>query len=289
MIDTVVIPVAGHGTRLLTLTKDQPKEMVPIFAKSFNEITLRPLIEHIFLYLYDSGIRNFFFIVGKKKRSIEDHFTPERNYQEYLKRSDHNYHDLLEDFYKKIEKSNIVWINQNAPRGFGAAVLNAKEIVGSKPFLVHAGDAYVRDNSKHILNLIKTYQKNDPDIIFYLKEITNPKSYGVAMVSKINQGLYQVIGLEEKPKHPKSNLAVMPIYIFKPKIFDALSKIRPGVGNELQLTDAIQKILSQDQNVIAMKFPNSDDCIDIGTPENYFRAVSISYKDSKKIKRSIQH
>ncbi len=284
MIDTAVIPVGGHGTRLLTLTKDQPKEMVPIFAKSFNEITLRPLIENIFLNLYDSGIRNFFFIVGKKKRSIEDHFTPERNYQDYLKKSDHNYHDLLEDFYKKIEKSNIVWINQNTPRGFGAAVLNAKEIVGSKSFLVHAGDAYVRNDTKYILNLIKAYQKNNPDIIFYLKKIVNPKSYGVATISKINQGVYQVHNLEEKPKHPKSDLAIMPIYIFKPKIFDALSKIKPGVGNELQLTDAIQKILNLEHNVMAMKFSNSDDCIDIGTPENYFRAISVSYKNSKKIK-----
>ena len=99
MINTAVIPVAGHGTRLLTLTKDQPKEMVPIFSKSFNEITLKPLIENIFLYLYDSGIRNFFFIVGKKKRSIEDHFTPERSYSDYLKKTEHNFHDLLEDFY----------------------------------------------------------------------------------------------------------------------------------------------------------------------------------------------
>lgn len=287
MIDTAVIPVAGHGTRLLTLTKDQPKEMVPIFRRSFNEVTLRPLIEHIFLHLYDSGIRNFFFIVGKKKRSIEDHFTIERNYRDYLKKDDQNYRDLLEDFYKKIEKSNIVWINQNTPRGFGAAVLNAKEIVGSKPFLVHAGDAYVRDNSKHILNLIKAFEKNNPDTIFYLKEITNPKSYGVAIVSKINQMLYRVNGLEEKPKYPKSNLAIMPIYIFKPKIFDALSEINPGVGNELQLTDAIQRILTLSKNVMAMKFPRYDDCTDIGTPENYFRAISISYKDSKKLDSKI--
>ena len=282
MIDTAVIPVAGHGTRLLTLTKDQPKEMVPIFSKSFNEITLKPLIENIFLYLYDSGIRNFFFIVGKKKRSIEDHFTPERDYIGYLKKTERNYHDLLEDFYKKIEKSNIVWINQNMPRGFGAAVLNARDVVGSRPFLVHAGDAYVRNSSKNILKLINAYEKNDPDIIFYLKEIPNPRAYGVVMVSKIDNELYRVNNLEEKPARPKSNLAIMPIYIFKPEIFDALMEIKPGVGNELQLTDAIQRILSKNQNVLAMKFARSDDCIDIGTPENYFHAISVSYKNSKK-------
>ena len=218
MIDTAVIPVAGLGTRLLTLTKNNPKEMVPIFAKSFNEITLRPLIEQIFLQLYDSGIRNFFFIVGKNKRSIEDHFTPEINYQG-LKKKDQNYIDLLKDFYHKIEKSNIVWINQNSPRGFGAAVLNAKEVVGPKSFIVHAGDAFVRNNSNHIKKLIKTFEKNKPEIIFYVKEIKKPKSYGIVKINKINSQNFKILDIEEKPKKPKSNLAVMPIYIFKTNNF----------------------------------------------------------------------
>lgn len=282
MIDTAVIPVAGLGTRLLTLTKDNPKEMVPIFSKSFNEVTLRPLIEHIFLQLFNSGIRNFYFIVGKKKRSIEDHFTPERDFQNYLKKGDRNFHDLLEDFYKKIEKSNIVWINQNSPRGFGAAILNAKKVVGTKPFLVHAGDAYVRGNSKHIQKLIKEYESNKDDIIFYLKNVKNPKSYGVASISKTLPNIFQVNKVEEKPKNPKSNNAIMPIYIFSSKIFDALSKTKQGIGKELQLTDAIQKMIKEKRKVHAIKFLKSDDCIDIGTPENYFHAISISYRDSKK-------
>ncbi len=282
MIDTAVIPVAGLGTRLLTLTKDNPKEMVPIFAKSFNEITLRPLIEHIFLQLFDSGIRNFYFIVGKKKRSIEDHFTPERDYQNFLKKEDKNFHNLLEDFYKKIEKSNIVWINQNSPRGFGAAILNAKKVVGTKPFLVHAGDAYVRGNSKHIQKLIQEYESNKADIIFYLKNVNNPKAYGVATISKTKTNIFQVNGVEEKPKNPKSKNAIMPIYIFNSKIFNTLSKTKQGIGKELQLTDAIKKMIKDREKVYAIKFLKSDDCIDIGTPENYFHAVSISYNDSKK-------
>lgn len=280
LIETAVIPVAGHGTRLLTLTKDQPKEMVPIFTRSFNEIVVRPLIEHIFLHLFDSGIRNFFFIVGKKKRSIEDHFTPEKDYLDYLKKIDHNHHNLMKDLFRKIEASNIVWINQNSPRGFGAAVLTAKEIVGSKPFLVHAGDAYVRGNSKSITRLINAYKKSDADTVFYIKKVPNPSSYGIVTTSDGNSGLYRVLGLEEKPKRPKTNLGIMPLYIFKPQIFDALSKIRSGVGNELQLTDAIQKIISWNGDVRAIKFQHTDDCIDTGTPENYFHAIEVSYKES---------
>jgi UTP--glucose-1-phosphate uridylyltransferase len=285
LIDTAVIPVAGLGTRLLTLTKNNPKEMVPIFAKSFNEITLRPLIEQIFLQLYDSGIRNFFFIVGKNKRSIEDHFTPEINYQG-LKKKDQNYINLLKDFYDKIEKSNIIWINQNSPRGFGAAVLNAKRVVGSKSFIVHAGDAFVRNNSNHIEKLIKTFEKNKPEIIFYVKEIKKPKSYGIVKINKINSHNFKVLDIEEKPKKPKSNLAVMPIYIFKPTIFDVLLKTKPGVGKEIQLTDAIQKMIKNKKNVEAIKFLGKNDCIDIGTPENYYLATCISYKDSMDKKKN---
>jgi UTP--glucose-1-phosphate uridylyltransferase len=254
--------------------------MVPIFTKSFNEIVVRPLIEHIFLHLFDSGIRNFFFIVGKKKRSIEDHFTPEKDYLDYLKKIDHNHYNLMKDLFKKIEASNIVWINQNSPRGFGAAILTAKEVVGSRPFLVHAGDAYVRGSSKPITKLINAYKKSNADIIFYIKDVPNPKSYGIVTTSNIRNKLYCVSRLEEKPRHPKTNLGIMPLYIFKPKIFDALLKTKPGVRNELQLTDAIQKIISWRGNVFAVKFEHADDCIDTGTPENYFHAIKISYNES---------
>jgi len=280
LIETAVIPVAGHGTRLLTLTKDQPKEMVPIFTKSFNEIVVRPLIEHIFLQLFDAGIRNFFFIVGKKKRSIEDHFTPEKDYLDYLKKIDHNHYNLMKDLFKKIEASNIVWINQNSPRGFGAAVLTAREIVGPKPFLVHAGDAYVRYNSKPITKLINAYKKSNSDVVFFVKEVLNPRSYGIVTTSGVSKGLYRISSLEEKPKHPKTKLGIMPLYIFKPKIFDALLEIKPSIGNELQLTDAIQRIINLKGDVRAIKFQHSDDCIDTGTPENYFHAITISYNDS---------
>jgi len=282
LIDTAIIPVAGLGTRLLTLTKDNPKEMVPIFAKSFNEITLRPLIEHIFLQLFDSGIRNFYFIVGRKKRSIEDHFTPERDYEKNLKKNDKNYYNLLEDFYKKIEKSNIVWINQNSPRGFGAAILNARKVVGTKPFLVHAGDAYVRGNSNHIKKLIVKYETSKADVIFYIKNVNNPKGYGIASISKIESNIFQVNNVEEKPKYPKSKNVIMPIYIFNSMIFKSLLKTKEGVGKELQLTDAIKKMIKEKRKICAIKFLKSDDCIDIGTPENYFHAITISYNESKK-------
>ncbi|MCV0411881.1 sugar phosphate nucleotidyltransferase [Nitrosarchaeum sp.] len=281
MINTAVIPAAGFGTRLLTLTKESPKEMVPLFYKSNSEITVTPLIERIFLQLFDAGIRNFCFIVGKKKRAIEDHFTIDNEYSKLIKKNNKNFKQVLKNFSKKIEQSNIVWINQNNPNGFGSAVLHAKEFVGNKPFLVHAGDAFVRSNEKHIKQIIDAHKKYESIATLYVREIKNPKLYGVAEAAKINKELYSIQRVEEKPKQPKSNFALMPIYAFTPIIFEALSKTKPGLRNELQLTDAIQKLIDWKYLVRAIKFKNADDCIDIGTPENYFRALTVSFKDAK--------
>jgi UTP--glucose-1-phosphate uridylyltransferase len=281
LINTAVIPAAGLGTRLLSFTKEQPKEMVALFSSTKNQIIVQPLIERIFLQLYDAGIRNFHIIVGKKKRAIEDHFTPDL--VNLKGNSNKNFKFMIEDFYKKIEKSHIVWINQNTPQGFGAAILSAKESVGNKPFLVHAGDAFVRGNSQHISKLIKTHDQYGGDVTLYVRKIINPKAYGVAETKNYKNNIYKLIKVEEKPAKPKTNFALMPIYVFNKKIFDALQDIKPGLKNELQLTDGIQKLLEWNNNGFAIKFKNSNDCIDIGTPENYFQALKISFKDSKKL------
>ena len=147
--------------------------------------------------------------------------------------------------------------------------------------MVHAGDAFVRSNEIHIKQIIEAHKKYKSVATLYVREIKNPKLYGVAEATKINRKLYSVHRVQEKPKQPKSNFALMPIYVFEPIIFDALSKINPGLRNEIQLTDAIQKLIEWKNLVGAIKFKNADDCIDIGTPENYFRALAISFKDAK--------
>jgi len=282
MINSAIVPAAGMGTRLLTYAKETPKEVLPLFYKVSNETVLIPLMERIFLQLYDAGIRNFYFIVGKKKRIIEDHFTPENDYLRLLgNKQDKIFRDMIRDLFKKIEKSRIMWINQNTPKGFGAAILRAKEAVGKKPFLVHTGDAYIRGNHNHISKLIKEYDRQKTDFILYLTKIKNPKEYGVAEAIKLRNGILKVTKVEEKPKQPKSNFALMPLYAFNSKLFDALEAIKPGLRNEIQLTDGMQKAIETGVDVRAIKFKNTDDCIDVGTPQNYFRALKISYNDCK--------
>ncbi|MEM2507237.1 MAG: hypothetical protein QXF61_09375, partial [Nitrososphaeria archaeon] len=117
-----------------------PKEMLPLFSSGRNgDLLLKPVLQFIFEQLYDLGFREFCFVVGRGKRSIEDHFTPDYNYMELLKgKNKVNLVKNLEEFYQKVEKSIIFWVNQPEPRGFGHAVLMAEPFIGQEPFLVHA-------------------------------------------------------------------------------------------------------------------------------------------------------
>ena len=284
MIRKVVITAAGIGTRLLTVTKEQPKEMLPLFAQNHNALGLhvKPLLQIVFEQLHGSGFRDFCFIIGRGKRVIEDHFTIDLDFVKQL--NNKRKHDLslpLEQFYMKLDNSLIMWINQPEPKGFGHAVLMAKHYVKDETFLVHAGDTCIlsRSNEKPLERLMKNHNKNQPVATLLLKEIENPKQYGVAETKERN-GTITVERVIEKPKKPPTNLAVMPIYIFNPAIMTALEKTQPGLGGEIQLTDAIQKLITDGFEVQAVKLRNSEMRLDVGTPETYWHAISTSYKHS---------
>src|SRR4029077_6501330 len=128
-----VIPVAGLGTRLLTATKVQPKEMLPVFAKEGGELCIKPLVQLVFEQLFDFGIREFCFVVGRGKRAIEDHFSPDDDYLKRLTVQDKTASthqaataSALEKFYRRIDRASLMWVNQPVPLGFGHAVLQAR-------------------------------------------------------------------------------------------------------------------------------------------------------------------
>ena len=123
-----VITAAGKGTRLLPLTKSLPKEMLPIFATKNKNKLLIPLLQHIFEDLYKQNFRIYCFVVGREQRSIKDHFISDNL---HLKEIDRNYQLILKNFYKKVENSNLMWINQKYPLGFGDAVRRTEKFIGS--------------------------------------------------------------------------------------------------------------------------------------------------------------
>ena len=274
----IVITAAGKGTRLLPFTKEMPKEMMPIFSNTFaNKKVVLPLLQYIYEQLYSMNFRDYCFVVGREKRSIEDHFTP---HEAYLKELSGDYKKNMKKFYEKLEKSHMVWINQNRPLGFGDAVKRAERYVGEEDFIVHAGDVTILSNTKHpILRLIETSKKN-PDVkaILLCKEIKDFQRYGVPTVSKISSNLFSVNEVVEKPQKPKSNLGILPLYYFKSDIFSSLKKIKPGKGKEFQLTDAIQNLIDEKEKVLAISLNKNEEEVDVGTVESYRNAQDVTFR-----------
>lgn len=289
MVRKIVITAAGLGTGLLSFTKEQPKEMLPLFARNdHGKLCVKPLLQMIFEQLYDYGFREFCFVVGRGKRAIEDHFTIDPQFIQQLNNKGKNCRaSSLESFYRKIEDSAIVWINQPEPKGFGHAVFMVKPFVGREPFLVQAGDAYIiTPKSTHLKRLTEAHEKSGADATLLLKEVTDPKQYGVAEVDEAKKGVFHVKKVVEKPEKAPTNLAIMPIYIFNPIIMTILEKTRPGLGGEIQLTDGIQELIDEGLKVQGIKLRDDEIRLDVGTPETYWEAIAISYKHSPTMRLS---
>jgi len=278
MIRKVVIPSAGLGTRLLPATKEQPKEMLPILVRgSDGRLCLKPLLHIVFESLYGVGFREFCFITGRGKRSIEDYFTVDNDFIRYLRQGNKlEPAKELDVFYDKIQKSTIIFINQPEPRGFGDAVHYAKSFTGSDSFLVHAGDDLVISKKKQYLQkLARVFEEQKAAATFCIEKVKDPKKYGVVVGERIADGLYQVKQVIEKPSKPPSNFAVVAIYAFDPKIYQAIEETPLDANNEVQLTNAIQKLIDQSYSVYAVKLDSAEKRVDIGNAVSYLKALRL--------------
>jgi UTP--glucose-1-phosphate uridylyltransferase len=281
VLKKAVIPAAGLGTRLLSVTKEQPKEMLPVFARGKNgDLCLKPIVQLVFEQLHQVGFREFCFIVGRGKRAIEDHFTPDFNFVSMLdgKGKDGPAADL-ENFYKMIEGSTVSWVNQPSPRGFGDAVLKAKSFVGDDRFMVHAGDShFISKNADHLRRVMRMSEESKASALFLSMEVDDPKRFGIVEGETTENGLVRVKRVVEKPLKPASKLAIMPVYVFDSNIFKALEATKAGFAGELQLTDGIQKMVDWGLNVCATRVELSEVWLDIGSPDLYWQAQNLSHK-----------
>ena len=281
MVKKVIIPAAGLGTRLFPVTKEQPKEMLPIFTQSTHgDMMVKPVVQLVFEQLHDAGLREFCFVVGRGKRGIEDHFTPDADCIRTLEGLGKNGQASgLESFYSKLDTSTIMWVNQPEPKGFGNAVLMAKPFVQNESCLVHAGDScIISKNMDYAKKLLDGFYRVNADAAFLVLEIENPKQYGIVEGEEVEPGIVKVKAVVEKPEKPKTNLAVMAMYVFQPVIFKALEATKPGKNGEIQLTDAIQKLVEWGLKVYAIKLDNGYGHLDIGSPERYWEALELSYQ-----------
>jgi UTP--glucose-1-phosphate uridylyltransferase len=281
MLRKVIIPAAGLGTRLFPATKEQPKEMLPIFATaSDGGMLVKPVVQLVFEQLHEAGLREFCYIVGRGKRGIEDHFTPDANCIRTLEGMGKNGQATdLEEFYAKLNSSTVMWVNQSEAKGFGNAVLMAQPFVQNERCLVHAGDScIISKDMDYIKKLLDAYERLNADAAFIVLEIENPRQYGIVEGDEVESGIFKVKRVVEKPEKPATNLAIMAMYVFHPVIFKALEATEPGRNGEIQLTDAIQKLVDWGLKVYAVKLDKGYSHLDIGSPERYWEALELSYK-----------
>jgi UTP--glucose-1-phosphate uridylyltransferase len=281
MIRKAVITAAGLGTRLLSVTKAQPKEMLPVFARcQEGGLCMKPIVQLVFEDLFKVGFREFCFVVGRGQRTIREHFTPDSSFLSILdKKGKNGLAKELEGFYEMVKRSRIDWINQAEPRGFGDAVMKTKNFVNDDVFLVHAGDSYFISSGLEHLKLLRSQAESlQAQAEFLVQEVQDPRRYGVVESIGESDGLIKVKRVVEKPEVPVSRLAIMPVYMFQPAIFGGLREARPGYGGELQLTDGIEKLIESGASVYGLKLSPESVRLDVGSPDSYMEAQIASYK-----------
>lgn len=238
MIKKAVIPAAGFGTRFLPATKSQPKEMLPIVDT--------PTIQHVVEEAVESGITDILMIIGKGKRSIEEHF--DRNYELEMQLQEKNKIQELEAIRNITSLANIHFVWQKELNGLGDAIRYARDHVNNEPFAVLLGDTLIESSSnvpvtRQLIKIYERYQESvvalesvDPDLV---------SRYGIIGGKEITQNVYLVDDFIEKPdkNEAPSNLAIASRYIFNAEIFEYLEKVTPGKNNEIQLTDAMKAMV----------------------------------------------
>lgn len=262
-VNKVVFPVAGLGSRFLPATKSIPKEMLPIIDK--------PLIQYAVDEAIDAGFSELIFITGNTKKAIQDHFkfNPDLNISNLTE----DKKNFLSEMHRVIPSHvSCKYIIQDEPLGLGHAILQAKETIGEDPFAVVLADDLI-DSKQGVLKQMLDHYNDENSSIISVQKIMKSESinYGIIEFKEVNKDLMKIINIVEKPspENAPSNYGVVGRYILSSKIFSMLDKVSAGVGNEIQLTDAI-KLLLKTNPIYSYKFSGTrHDC---GTKIGFIKA-----------------
>jgi UTP--glucose-1-phosphate uridylyltransferase len=269
MIKKAIIPAAGLGTRMMPLTKSQPKEMLPLGDK--------PCIQYIVEELASVGVNQILIITGQMKRSIEDHF--DSNLELNQKLSSSGQKDLLERL--EFENMNIqfFYTRQSNPLGLGDAVRHGKSFINGEPFIIALGDSVIYSSEREpLLKRMLDWHKNHPDsFVVGTRHVHMDmvQRYGIVKPrKKLEENILEIDDVIEKPspRVAPSNLAFAARYIMPPDIMDALERVAPGTGGEIHLTDAIRILLKEGIRGYSISLTEKEKRYDIGTMISYYEA-----------------
>ncbi len=261
----VVFPVAGMGTRFLPVTKANPKEMLPIVDK--------PLIQYAAEEAVAAGAEVLVFVTGRNKRSIPDHFDRAHELETALEQKG-KYDTLAEVRNVLPEGISCVYLRQSEALGLGHAVLCARPVVGDEPFGVILADDLIRSPGQPVLGqMLDIHQQREASVLG-VERVPEDQThnYGIVDSDAVDERLSLLRGIVEKPSpgEAPSNLSVVGRYVLTPRIFDHLAATGQGAGGEIQLTDAIAKLLTEEQ-VLAWEFEGTR--FDCGNKLGYLQAT----------------
>lgn len=235
-----VIPAAGLGTRFLPMTKNTPKEMLPVVDK--------PAIQYVVEEAISSGINDIVIITGRGKEVIENHFDIAYELEKVLE--ERNDFEKLKEIKKIAELADIYYIRQKKALGLGHAIYVARKHIGNETFAVLLGDDIIISDKPCIKQLMEVYEKFHAPIIAVQKvEEEQISKYGIIEGEEIEKGLYKIRNVVEKPSRQEapSNIAIMGRYILPPFIFKCIEETKPGKNNEIQLADALNLLLKKEE------------------------------------------
>jgi len=258
-----VITAAGMGTRFLPATKSIPKEMLPVVD--------RPAIQYVVEEAVQAGLTDILIITGRGKRAVEDHFDRNFELEHYLENA--GKHDLLKQVQFASDLADLHYVRQRDPLGLWHAVSVGRHHVGNEPFAVLLADDIMVDEARLLRSMLGAHARDGHSVVA-VKEVSPDEisQYGcVEPDGDAADAVVKIRRIVEKPSRDEapSNLAVIGRYVFTPEIFDALDRIAPGAGGELQLTDAIALLL-EEQSVLALRCEGGR--YDIGHKVDFLRA-----------------
>jgi UTP--glucose-1-phosphate uridylyltransferase len=266
MIRSAIVPVAGHGTRLLPATKSQPKEMLPVARK--------PIVQYVAEELIANKIDQILFVTGRNKTSIENHFDTDPELVRTLTAT--NKLDLLEELQFENHRAHFFYTRQSLQKGLGDAILCGENFAGEQPFVVALGDSILglHAQSTTVLRMTELFEARHASCVIAVEEVPLDQTmhYGVVKIANGEGDWFRVTDLVEKPRPQEapSNLAIAGRYVFSPLIFDMLRHQQPDRRGEIQLTDAIAQLCAEGKRVLALKLPAHERRYDIGNFASYF-------------------
>jgi len=263
-VTKAVFPVAGLGTRFLPATKASPKEMLPIVDK--------PLIQYAVEEAVNAGITDLIFITGRGKRAIEDHF--DKAYELEAELQAHGKAKLLKEVRGLLPDGvSCTYIRQSEALGLGHAVLRARHLVGEQPFAVILADDLIDAPLPVMKQMAQAHARHGGSMVAVQNVAReDTASYGIVSADRIGPSVAKVTAIVEKPKpeDAPSTLGVVGRYILSHRIFHFLENLRPGAGREIQLTDAIGRLL-REESVFAYEFDGRR--YDCGSKLGYLQAT----------------